>query len=146
MTDVRKNLRRVAHENVGRRGAALFGFGVADLLYGISLIAPGGSAQNATIRWFETIAPLPIWLTLWCAVSALCFIAVAVGFIRPRASRYWAFTACIGIKVWWVIMCITGWWAGELSLGSVGVWFGLAYFVALIAGWREPDLVSERAE
>jgi len=134
--------RRAFHTNVGRRGAALLGLAVADALYAVSLL-DDGQRQSATVRWFETIGPLHLWVALWLGVAALCLAGVVAGFVQPRGSRHWAFFGAVGIKLWWLIMCVTGWFSGEVSIGAVGLWFGLLFFVLLISGWPEPASWNE---
>lgn len=134
--------RRALHTNVGRRGAALLGLGVADVLYAVSLL-DHGNRQSATVRWFATIGPVEMWVAMWFIVAAICFAGFATGFIHPRSSRHWAFFGAVAIKAWWLIMCLLGWFSGQVSIGSVGVWFGFLFFVALIAGWPEPASWNE---
>lgn len=130
--------RRVAHERVGRRGAALLCFALTDVIYGMSLISANGMQQNATVKWFSTLGPLWLWFSLWISVAVVCAIAA---FSNQR--DLYGFISAIGIKVWWSLMCLVGWIAGEMTLGAVGVWAGLAVLVALIAGWPEPDAYGE---
>ncbi len=133
-------VRRAAHRHVGRRGAALIGFGIVDAVYGASLISHSGVVPNATARWFETIGPMWLWVGLWWAVAVFCFASAVV-----TTRDVWGFLAAIGLKVWWVILCFAGWRSGEVGLGAVGLWFGLAYFAALFAGWPEPAETDENA-
>ncbi len=133
-------LRRAAHQRVGRRGAALIGFGIVDVVYGASLIQTSSDIPNATARWFASIGPIGLWVTLWWLVALICFASAAI----PDRNG-WGFSAAIALKIWWVLLCFAGWRSGEVSIGSVGVWFGFTYFVALIAGWPEPSDPGEDA-
>ncbi len=133
-------MRRAAHSKVGRRGAALIGFGIVDVIYGASLIQPSGSIPNATARWFGSIGPMSLWVALWWAVALVCFMSAIC-----KSRDGWGFAAAIALKIWWVLLCFVGWRSGEVSSGAVGVWFGFTYFVGLIAGWPEPSDPDENA-
>lgn len=124
------------HRRVGRRGSALLGMAVADALYAVSLLDPTGTASG---RWFSQIAPLPLWCGLWMLVAFTCMAGFLAGLCGKAGSRWWAFAPAVGIKVWWTLLSVAGWAAGDLSSGPMGVWFIITYFAALIAGWSEPD-------
>lgn len=137
---ISERIRRAAHRRIGRRGGKLLALGVADIIYGISLTAPNGSAQNATIRWFAQLGlPLWFWSLLWIGVG----LSLLVGAFRK--ADLWAFLTAILIKCWWVILCFAGWLADQVSLGAPGLFFGIAVTVMIDAGWPEPPDLDENA-
>lgn len=129
--------------HLGRRGSALLAFAVLDVVYGISLAwpAPGQVRPGSALGWFSEIAPLDVWAFVWWTVAAICVVAVVLTLLRrgvTRADRY-AFSAAIGIKIWWGTLSLIGWIMREVPISSAGIWLGLAFLVALIAGWPEPE-------
>lgn len=127
-------LRDITHRQVGRRGASLLFFGTLDLVYAWAMYTndPAAAVTNSTYRWIDTIAPLDVWAVVWAVVGLVCLYHAFHHYDR------FGFIAAIGIKVVWGLLCLAGVAYGEVSVGSVGIWLGLAGLVWIISGWREP--------
>lgn len=127
---------RRVHYRLGRRGESLLFFGGLDLVYAWSLLtAPPGA--NPTYDFFATVAPRDAWAVLWCVVGVIC--------IYHALQRYdrFGFVAAIGIKVLWGLISAVGCVTAGVSVGSVGIWLGLAGLVWRISGWAEPPAELE---
>jgi hypothetical protein len=127
--------RGLAHRaalRMGRRGATLFVLGVADVIYGASLISSPGVSPNSTMLWFDQLGPMWLWTGLWWMTAVACFANVT------RHDDRLGFAAALGIKISWMIVCLAGWLAGAVGLGAVGVFFGLTCIVVINGGWPEP--------
>lgn len=126
---------RSAHSHLGRRGECLLFFGALDLVYAWSMFfaSPSARASNTTYVWVAAIAPLQAWAMLWALVGVICLYHAF-----QRYDRF-GFIAAIGIKMIWGVVTLGGWLLEDVTLGSVGIWFGLAGLVWRISGWRECD-------
>jgi hypothetical protein len=118
---------------IGLRGATLLTLGVADALYGASLITSPGVSPNSTMIWFAERGPMPLWVGLWWTVAALCFVHA----FRREGADGLGFAAAGIIKSFWVLVCGWGWLEGQVGLGAVGVFFGLGVVVVINSRIRE---------
>lgn len=121
---------------VGRRGRALLFFGVLDVVYALSLWVPDEQTLAGPFyRWLVEVAPLWVWASVWLVVGVTCLVQALC-----RVDRV-GFTAAIGLKVLWGIVCVGGWLGGGVERGwvSAAIWLGLAYLVWVIARWPEVD-------
>lgn len=119
---------------VGRRGRALIFFGSLDLIYAVSLAAPGAQAQKTPFfLWLTSVLPLPLWAALWAVVGINCLVHA----VRRRDGIGYA--GAIFLKVGWGLVSLGGWIAGGIERGyvSAAIWLGLAYLVWVLAGWPE---------
>ena len=132
-------LAELLRRRVGRRGAALLTFAFIDLVIGYSLLDPAAQPRTPTALQsygaMLALAPFPIWGWLWIAVGVLC-----------GAQAFWVrdivgFTAAIAIKVVWAILFAASWLLYDAPRGFMGAatWLVIAAFVAIIAGWAEPE-------
>ncbi|WP_431897939.1 hypothetical protein [Nonomuraea sp. bgisy101] len=120
---------------IGHRGSALLFFGLLDLVFAGSLIAPPlETRSSASYAFLATILPLPVWAVAWGSVGLLC--AVQAFMVADRA----AFVAASWLKVGWGGIYLAGWLLGEIPRGYVAaaIWLAFAGFVAVIASWPEP--------
>jgi hypothetical protein len=125
---------------VGRRGRCLLFFGVLDVVYALSLVAPDETtAATPFFVWLQGVCPMGGWAALWGAVGAVCLWSAF-----RRVDRV-VYAAAIGLKVLWGGLCVGGWLFGGVDRGwvSAAIWLGLAYMVSVIAGWPE-DVVGGR--
>jgi predicted branched-subunit amino acid permease len=121
--------------HVGKRGRVLLFFGLLDLVYAVSLAAPGAQSRtNPFFIWLAQIAPWWVWAVFWAAVSALCLWNA----FRRRDAV--GFAAAIALKVCWGIVSLGAWVFGDVERGyvSAAIWLGLAWLVGVLAGWPEP--------
>lgn len=121
--------------HLGRRGRVLLFFGCLDLVYALSLAAPGAEVRRtAFFTWLAHIAPLWLWAGAWAGVGAVCLWQA---FCRRDRIGY---TAAIALKVCWGLVCVGGWLFGGVERGyvSAAIWLGLAWMVGTLAGWPEP--------
>ncbi len=120
---------------VGRRGAALMFFALADLVFAYAMIAltPRELAASPVYRFASTLMPLGVWSSAWALVGVVCVIQAF-----QRTDRI-AFGLASLIKVAWGAVQLAGWVIGDVPRGYVGatVWLAFAGFVQVIAGWRE---------
>lgn len=121
----------------GRRGEALIFFGLLDVVYCVSLIAPGPAARDSDfLAWIISVAPLWFWSAMWGTAAVLC-----LWHAFQRCDRV-GFTAAIFIKVFWAGTSLAAWTFGGVDRGyvSAAIWVVFAYFVWRISGWPEaPD-------
>lgn len=120
---------------IGKRGTALLFFGFLDLVYAVSLAFPVPEVRrSATVRFVESIAPLPFWATLWATVGIVCLIGSFL--VRDQ----FAFAAAIFLKILWGVVFLIGWLAVGLERGyvSAAIWLAFAGFVGVISSWPEP--------
>lgn len=134
-----RSARAALRRRVGRRGAALLAFALIDILYAGSMLtaSDSGLPLNATYQWFGELMPLAAWAAVWALVAAVCTWSALHHYDRA------GFVAAIGIKVVWSLLSLAGWVLDDVTLGSVGIWLGLAVVVGVIAGWAEPPLLDE---
>lgn len=121
--------------HVGRRGRVLIFFGALDLIYAVSLAAPGREARALSFfAWLTEVAPLWAWAGLWAAVGVNCL------WHAVRRCDRWGYAVAIFLKVLWGMVCAGGWLLSGVERGyvSAAIWLGLAYLVAVLAGWPEP--------
>jgi hypothetical protein len=83
-------------------------------------------------RWVNEVWSLSAWAALWASVGAVCVYHALHHYDR------FGFVAAIGIKVIWGFLALAGWVTEGVTLGSVGIWFGLAGLVWVISGWPDP--------
>ena len=124
------------HRRIGRRGASLIFFGVLDLIYSFSLIAPDEESRNgAFLQGVAQVAPLWFWAALW-AITGVVVLAQAFA----RNDRV-GFTAAIFLKITWAITCVIAWVANDAPRGyvSAAIWLAAAGFVWVISGWPEAE-------
>lgn len=120
---------------VGRRGRVLIFFGCLDLIYAVSLAAPGEEARRTSFfLWLTAVLPLWVWSLLWGGVGVNCIVH------GVRRRDRWGYAAAIFLKVLWGLVCLGGWLFGSVERGyvSAAVWLGLAYLVGVLSGWAEP--------
>lgn len=134
--------RRAISKALGFRGSFLLAFAFIDLLYAASLANTAGTPidGNATYRWFAAVMPLGFWAAIWAAVGIVC--ATCAFLVDDRIG----FIAAIGIKIVWASGSLFGCILGDVSLGAVGLWIGMAFVVWRIAGLPEPRLMNEDHE
>lgn len=121
--------------HVGKRGRVLLFFGLLDVIYAASLIAPNAETRaRPFFAWLAQIMPLWVWACAWGAVGLVCLWQA---FTRRDQIGY---TTAIGLKVWWGLVCLGGWLFGGVDRGYVTavVWLGLAWLVGNLASWPEP--------
>ena len=128
---------RWVHAHLGRRGECLVFFGSLDLVYAWSMFTASPANTNATLQWVGQIAPLTAWGVLWSTVGLICLYHAF-----QRHDRF-GFIAAVGIKMVWGLISLGGAIVENVSVGSVGIWLGLAGLVWRISGWREPEPGSE---
>jgi hypothetical protein len=128
-----RHLRAFRHV-VGRRGAALLCFAILDAVYAAGLVWPGPNGGGATQVWFGSILPLWFWALWWLSATVVC----TVGALNKRYDQA-GFIAAISIKIWWGVLGLIGWIAGQVPVSAPAVWLGLSVLVMLIAGWPEPE-------
>lgn len=127
--------------HVGRRGCALLFFAFIDLVSAFSYLRPTAEARHAAIVvYVAQIAPLYVWAGLWGAVGVICLVSAFL-----RHDRI-GFGAAMVVKMLWAIITLNGWLLANVERGYVGaaVWFALAGWVAIIAGWNENTVVDDR--
>lgn len=127
---------------LGRRGLSLLFFGVLDLIYAASLIAPDEeSREGAFLSAVAWVAPLWGWAVLWGLTGLIC-----LAYAFQRDDRV-GFTAAIFLKVTWAVTCTTAWlWGGaERGYVSAAIWLAAAGFVWVISSWPEPSLERSAA-
>lgn len=120
---------------LGKRGRVLLFFGCLDLLIALSLLVPDSATRRgAFFTWLAEIAPTWTWAVAWAAIGAVCLWQA---FCRRDGIGY---TAAIGLKIGWAVVCLGGWMFGGVERGWVvsAYWLALAAFVWCIAGWAEP--------
>ncbi|TWG20953.1 hypothetical protein FHX34_103482 [Actinoplanes teichomyceticus] len=117
---------------MGRRGRALLGFAVLDVVWGVRLSTVDPHA-TAFYTWLDVSMPLWVWSLPWFAVSALCLAQV-----RSACDRA-AYGAAIGIKVGWAALCLGAWLLGGVgdTWPQAAIWTAFAWCVWLMAGWPE---------
>lgn len=130
---------RWLHAHLGRRGECLVFFGSLDLVYAWSMFTADSRLiqSNATFHWVSGIAPMSAWAVLWTVVGAICLYHAFQQYDR------FGFIAAVGIKVVWGLISLGGCATDNVSVGSVGIWLGLAGLVWRISGWREPEPGSD---
>lgn len=119
---------------LGRRGCALLFFALLDLVYSFSLFAPPRELDgNKTLLFLTAIAPLPLWGSLWAVAGLVCL------FSAFRQNDTAGFAAAIAVKVLWGLIFALGWVFADLERAyvAVAIWFAMAGWVAVIAGWPE---------
>ncbi len=119
---------------IGRRGASLLFLALVDVVYAYSLLAvPPETRASPGVVFLDALLPLPVWATIWAAVSVLCMVQAFM-----RADRF-AFAASSLLKVLWGTVHLLGWALGAVPRGYVSavVFLGFAGFVQVIAGWKE---------
>ncbi|MEU4558510.1 hypothetical protein AB0F72_08970 [Actinoplanes sp. NPDC023936] len=125
---------RIAVQPLGRRGRALAGFAVLDVLWGVRLATVDPAAVEF-YTWLNTLSPLWWWSLPWFAVAAMC----AYGAIHRRDRI--AFMGAIAIKVLWGSLYLFAWLLGE-NVGdawpAAAQWLAFAWCVWVMAGWMEP--------
>jgi hypothetical protein len=131
-------------QRIGRRGDCLLFFGSLDLVYAWGMFTATAEAKgrNGTFLWVEEIIPLDVWAAVWMTVGVICVVEAFQRFDRV------GFIAAIGIKVVWGAILFGGWAAdvfgwidySTVTVGSVGIWLGLAGLVWRISGWAEPEV------
>jgi hypothetical protein len=125
----------VAWPHLGKRGRVLLYFGALDLVYAFSLAAPDATTRAAPFFiWLGEIMPMWLWALYWGLVGV---VLLWQAFCRRDRIGY---TAAMGLKICWGVVCLGGWLFGDVERGyvSAAIWLGLAYFVGNIAGWAEP--------
>jgi hypothetical protein len=131
---VLRHLRALRHR-IGFRGATLLFFAVIDLGYGWSLANPLPEAErSATIRWADTLIPLPVWAAWWLTTAAVCV------WYAFRPDDRLGFAAAAVLKGATGMVMATGWAFGYVQRGWVSavIWLVMAGWVTLIAHWPEP--------
>lgn len=122
--------------HVGRRGRVLLFFGSLDVVYAVSLAAPGKQTRSDPFfMWLASIAPLWVWAISWGLVGVACLWRA---FKRRDALGY---TAAACLKVYWGLLSAGGWVFGGVERGWVAavIWLGLAWLVGrVLAPWPEP--------
>lgn len=120
---------------VGRRGATLLTLAVVDLVIGGLLINPDLHDQTVRVPSYQLIAhvPLQVWGAVWIAVGLVCGVQAWM-----RTDRL-AFGLAIMIKLLWGGLILGAWlWKGApLAWAGAVVWYALAAWVAISAGWPE---------
>lgn len=109
--------------------------GFVDFFYAWAMVTanPPAINGNATFHWFNTIAPIRAWSCLWIAVGLVCVV-----YSFRRYDRL-GWMAAVGVKMLWGLLSLSGYYAENVSIGSVGIWLGLALIVWRLSGWREPE-------
>lgn len=120
-----------------RRRGSLLGFGIIHLIYGTSMLAADRSVTNTTLTWFNEIMPLHAWAVIWYAIGITCLVHAF------RRNDGWGFAAAWMLMLFWAIMSLVGWIASNVTIGSVGIWFGLTWLLWNDSGWAEPDPTGE---
>lgn len=119
---------------LGRRGLSLVFFGVLDLIYAYSLIAPDSTTRAGKFfTWVALVAPLWAWAGLWGGVGLVC-----LAYSIRRRDRL-GFAAAIFLKIMWAAVCVGAWLIGGADRGyvSAAIWLAAAGFVWVISGWPE---------
>lgn len=122
-------------DKTGYRGRALLTLGVLDLAVAFSLIqlllSRPGTASGGFIA--KTIPP-EVLAGMWLTVAILCIVFA----FKRRDSLAWSFA--IGIKVFWGLLSVVGWLAGEIPSGYLSgiIWWSFGGLVWLISRWPEP--------
>lgn len=128
---------RLRHR-LGRRGCVLLFFGSLDLVYAVSIAAPGPqAARNTFFIWMLSIAPRWMWALLWTSAAVACLVDA---FRRRDRVGY---TAAVTINVLWGLISLGGWASGDVERGyvSAAIWLGMGGLLAVISGW--PEIVDE---
>jgi hypothetical protein len=123
-------------QQLGRRGACLLFLGLLKLTVAFSLVNPPGSAAAiTTYHVLELVVPLAVWSLVWAAVGAVCLLQA-----WSRTDRA-AFTAASAIWTAWGLLYALAWVAYGVPRAWVGasIWFALAAFIQVLAGWPEPE-------
>lgn len=126
---------RVARR-IGRRGCALLFLALLDLVYCVSLLAPSRTLRvSPSFQFLGKVMPIGCWAALWGLAGVIC---LAFAFRRRDQP---GFAAAIGLKVLWGTVYLGGWLFADLERGyvSAAIWLAFAAFVALLAGWPEPN-------
>jgi hypothetical protein len=121
---------------LGRRGGALLFFAMLDLFYFFNLMFPSKLARSSgTFVFLATVVPLWTWALLWGVVGVVCLVCA----FRRRDQV--GFSAAIGLKVLWGLVCMGAWWWGgvERAYVTAVVWLAFAGLVGILAGWPEPN-------
>jgi hypothetical protein len=125
----------MARSRAGNRGSVLIFFGVLDLTYGVSLIAPDERTRAAPLFvWLASIAPIWVWAATWIVVAAIC---LREAFQRRDGTGY---AAAICLNVFWGGVAVGGWLFGGVERGyvSAAIFLGFAWLLWKISGWAEP--------
>jgi hypothetical protein len=137
------SFRFLSRSRFGRRGSILLILGAFDVVYGLSLIAPGhdGLTSPATI-WRQHYLPLWVWGGGWIVVGIVLLVQAAMH------NDVLGYTLAICQKVIWGLVSITSWMFGGVERGwLVGIiWFVFATMIAIISGWPEPMTAAETEE
>lgn len=119
----------------GYRGRALLILGILDIAVATSLVQLILSGRGTASSGFIARAiPPEVLAGMWVAVAASCLIFA----FRERDAFGWA--AAIGIKVFWGLLSLVGWFSGEIPNGYLGavIWWAFGALVWLISRWPEP--------
>lgn len=123
---------------LGRRGAFLLFLAALDAVVGYSERAPlpWGLTTRQVYQSFIDVMPINGWVAAAWTVGALC----AVGAVWHPA-RNAAFSAAELLKVSWGAVYLCGWLNDDPGMIrgylSAVIWFGFAFVVLLVSGWRE---------
>lgn len=135
-----RTLRVISDSRLGFRGAILLILGVADLLYGWSLISPAAEASQTPInQWRAEILPSAAWGMLWITIGCVLLIHA---FMRRDDVGY---VLAIAIKAVWTMVSFGAWVVGGVESGwsTALVWAAFAAMIAVISGWPEPFRLEE---
>ena len=122
-------------KRLGGRGAFLLCWAWVDILFGLGLLNVDPAIRQVPQYKYVTSFGIPLqgWAILWLCTALILIVSA---FRRQSAG----FHAAVAIKLWWGVLSLGGWMAGEIPRGyvSAGIWLGAAAAVAVASRKLEP--------